>query len=922
MNQTMKQAKAGDCGVVDFGRRIGEDERFYESLDCIGTSLCSSSTSDSDTDTELLPTMSWPSPNSEFPSSVHGSQFSISNYDIWVSEPTSVSERRNHLLQQMGLCSATSFFCPQEPQTDVNFRRSVCCGHFATQRLGLKTEGITGTNADGTPAASRQDCRGPNIDGDGFSNMCKDDMHYCSSSSSYSSLVLVCSPENFSGHSVNKNRWNCKRQDEQREASEKEKNAYVVGDIKLEEITCLQSSVASADQPSSDEPGRILDWNILLNTNMEEYMDKLNSYVTDNHAGGLADVCIIKNLDTGGQFVVDEIRKDGMWNKLKEVGTGRQLTMEEFEMIVGHSPIVQELMRRQFGDGGGRENLDFNRSGSDESLGLKLKQKTSWLRNMKSVASSIKGLMERSDERDTRPGRGARRSSSAVDDSLNVSHGSEKVRVKQYGKSYKQLTALYKMQEIRAHTGSIWTIKFSLDGRYLASAGEDCVIHVWKVLETERKNESLLEKPENGNFNLLVTVNGSPEPLFFSRSADGDNENFRRGRTSRAMKSFKFEHILAPENVFALTDKPICAFEGHLGGVLDLSWSKSQLLLSSSMDKTVRLWHISSKTCLKIFSHGDYVTCIQFNPVDDRFFLSGSLDAKVRIWSIPDRQVVDWNDIHEMVTAASYTPDGQGALVGSYKGSCQFYSTAENKLQQKCHINLQNNRKKCHLKKITGFQFVPGSSSEVLVTSSDSRIRVIDHIHLVHKFKGFRNTNSQISASVTSNAKFVVSASEGSCVYIWKHEATQLTRKKVVTVTKSYEQFHCQDVSAAIPWPGTDYTGFDSNLENIAVVNHPPAPVDELSSNECSQSLSCCNKCALDQIITNTAGGSIFHSQAPSSLQKKLDLAATTQSYRSKSDFANGLRNKHMPAYGMVIVTAGLRGEIRTYQNFGLPDRS
>ena len=55
----------------------------------------------------------------------------------------------------------------------------------------------------------------------------------------------------------------------------------------------------------------------------------------------------------------------------------------------------------------------------------------------------------------------------------------------------------------------------------------------------------------------------------------------------------------------------------------------------------------------------DAVTCIQFNPVDDRYFISGSLDAKVRIWSIPDRQVVDWNDLHEMVTAACYTPDGQ-----------------------------------------------------------------------------------------------------------------------------------------------------------------------------------------------------------------------------------------------------------------------
>lgn len=55
----------------------------------------------------------------------------------------------------------------------------------------------------------------------------------------------------------------------------------------------------------------------------------------------------------------------------------------------------------------------------------------------------------------------------------------------------------------------------------------------------------------------------------------------------------------------------------------------------------------------------EVVTCIQFNPVDDRYFISGSLDKKVRIWSIPDRQVVDWTDLHEMVTAACYTPDGQ-----------------------------------------------------------------------------------------------------------------------------------------------------------------------------------------------------------------------------------------------------------------------
>ena len=40
------------------------------------------------------------------------------------------------------------------------------------------------------------------------------------------------------------------------------------------------------------------------------------------------------------------------------------------------------------------------------------------------------------------------------------------------------------------------------------------------------------------------------------------------------------------------------------------------------MDKTVRLWHVTMDgTCLRVFKHSDFVTAIDFHPLDDKVFL-------------------------------------------------------------------------------------------------------------------------------------------------------------------------------------------------------------------------------------------------------------------------------------------------------------
>ncbi|KAK2639137.1 hypothetical protein Ddye_026932 [Dipteronia dyeriana] len=946
------------------GDEEDEDECFYESLDRLVTSSSNScSTSSSSSESEQPDPTSNNNNNSD--DSPPNYDFSVpkfpmgvsTKYDVWISQPVSVSERRSRLLREMGL-SHDRALSRVKPGSDTretdsyagggaDIGRSVSSDRLSKQDQACSSSTSGGRGGGGDDAAVCPVIVRSKSDGAKTSNGSDHDRRH-----HHRHQLSVCSPSILSIHcspldSPRVNNCNsCDISDSENLNQTQNRNLFqrVLVAKSLNAKTNNGSSpvasaaVAAAALPNKPPTGKIpkrADENqgdsVVSNGNGStgEVPEDLDC----NGAVGVdPQVCLIRNLDNGTEFMVNEIREDGVCNKVKELGTGRQLTMEEFEMCVGHSPIVQELMRRQNVEDGNKDSFDLIVNGSGGG-GPKMKKKGSWLKSIRTVASSVTGHKERrsSDERDTSSEKGGRRSSSATDDSQDVSfHGPERVRVRQYGKSCKELTALYKSQEIQAHNGSIWSIKFSLDGRYLASAGEDCVIHVWQVVESERKGE-LLEKPEDGHLNILLLANGSPEPTSLSpKHLDNHLEKKRRGR-SISRKSVSLDNVVVPETVFALSDKPICSFHGHLDHVLDLSWSKSQHLLSSSMDKTVRLWNLSSKACLKVFSHSDYVTCIQFNPVDDRYFISGSLDAKVRIWSIPDRQVVDWNDLHEMVTAACYTPDGQGALVGSYKGSCNFYNTSENKLQQKRQINLQNRKKKSHQKKITGFQFAPGSSSEVLITSADSRIRVIDGDDLVHKFKGFRNTNSQISASVTANGKYVVSASEDSYVYVWKHEVgSRPSRSKGVTITHSYEHFHCQDAWVAIPWPGIgdtwgdtysgDQNGFDNNLDDFSTANHPPTPVEEISGNEGSQSASGCTNSPLNGTISSATNSYFFDRISSTWPEEKLILPARNRSPRTSVDFSNGI-HPNMPAWGMVIVTASLRGEIRTFQNFGLPVR-
>lgn len=918
-----------------------EEEYFFESLDRILSSPPSSSSLSSDNDGEGIrsPFIPFPdyAPSASSSTDQNPSMAAVSMYHIWITEPAPVEERRKRLLYQMGLSGDKTLSRLKSTTTAGATTSSIGDGDAGNDdrvspiRCGREGDMKRSVSYDNHLQANGQQGN-KSTDGNFNSAMTR------SRSDSAAATATPCSNASFNLQSnhcnspfplpIHSNQSSIHSiQSDTGNTPPVYNNAHTLLHSKHgSNSRFLTAGFASPNKPPIGKARRTME-EIKMDSHNSTHTPVVPADDNDLDDSGITveptRLCTIKNLDNGKEFVVNEVGEDGMWNKLREVGTGRQLTQEEFMMSVGHSPIVQELMRRQNVEESSRKKDDLDCNGN--SSGSKSKKKGGWLKSIKSVACTVTGHRERrsSDERDTSSEKGGRRSSSATDDSQDVLfHTPQRTKVRQYGKSCKELTALYMSQEIQAHNGSIWSIKFSSDGRYLASAGEDRVIHIWQVLESKRSGDLFTEKFDDGNLNPFFVLNGSPELALVSSNMENHLEKKKRGKVSYSRKFMNLDHIVVPENIFALSEKPICSFRGHLADVLDLSWSKSQFhyLLSSSMDKTVRLWDMSSNSCLKVFSHSDYVTCIQFNPVNDDYFISGSLDAKVRIWSVQDRQVVDWNDLHEMVTAACYTPDGQGALVGSHKGSCRLYSTHDNKLHQKSEIDLQNKKKRSHLKKITGFQFAPGSSSEVLVTSADSRIRVVDGADLVHKFKGFRNTNSQISASLTANGKYVVCASEDSHVYVWRYDSdSRPSRSKGVTITRSYEHFHCPDVSVAIPWPCISVRGpqeASCGEQNAASTTSTQTPAEAANGHEVSPVDYGCTDSPLRKSVTNSNSNSFSDRVAATWPEEK--LLGPTDKHVSQS---NGELCSGKSAWGMVIVTAGLGGEIRTFQNFGLPVR-
>ena len=230
------------------------------------------------------------------------------------------------------------------------------------------------------------------------------------------------------------------------------------------------------------------------------------------------------------------------------------------------------------------------------------------------------------------------------------------VKVNVSKKPFKELTDLRHVQTVSAHQGVVWTMRFSKSGRYLATAGQDGVVAVWEVISHREKEKSGFTgggggahggggggaanggEGESGGGGGGITssetsTTASPRGSF--KSGTEYDGSFRGGQAPFSAPSSPGPGSVGGggaasvasggggggggggddeegegSTVFGvpvLRARPVRVYRGHKQDILDVAWSKTNFLLSASMDKTVRLWHVSMDECLRVFKYVDII---------------------------------------------------------------------------------------------------------------------------------------------------------------------------------------------------------------------------------------------------------------------------------------------------------------------------
>ncbi|KAF1362637.1 WD40 repeat-like protein [Lizonia empirigonia] len=162
------------------------------------------------------------------------------------------------------------------------------------------------------------------------------------------------------------------------------------------------------------------------------------------------------------------------------------------------------------------------------------------------------------------------------------------------------------LQTLEGHGNSVWSVAFSHDSTWLASASRDRTVKIWDASSGA----------------CLQTLKGHSS-VVYSVAFSHDSTRLASASKERTVKIWD-------------TSSGAClqTLKGHSDWVRSVAFShNSTRLASASWDKTVKLWDASSGVCLQTLKgHSSVVSSVAFSH-DSTWLASASWDRTLKVWN-------------------------------------------------------------------------------------------------------------------------------------------------------------------------------------------------------------------------------------------------------------------------------------------------
>jgi len=233
-----------------------------------------------------------------------------------------------------------------------------------------------------------------------------------------------------------------------------------------------------------------------------------------------------------------------------------------------------------------------------------------------------------------------------------------------------------------AKSGDLYirSVRFSPDGKYLATGAEDRKVRIWDI--AKKRIVNVFDGHQQEIYSLAFSKDGR---LIVSGSGD---------RTARI-----WDMNDGSCTVLTINDSDSLNTDA---GVTSVAISPNgRLVAAGSLDTVVRIWDVSTGALIqKLRGHQDSVYSVVFTP-DGRSLVSGSLDKTLKCWDVsslttafsakspggrsPSPPSIDFIGHKDYVLSVGVSHDGQWIVSGSKDRCVQFWDSRSATLQFMLH---------------------------------------------------------------------------------------------------------------------------------------------------------------------------------------------------------------------------------------------